>query len=213
MENTHFAGFYFEEIADSYTNTMNLVYVAFTRAKSALLINCEKPKSGENSNSNKSRNIRIQNLIQEALEKIDSNPSFNKCWNAELMEFELGSVPEVSGSEKAAEVEKIVTYQFTDFHERLRIRSTDDEFLLPTEKSKAAKNRGKIIHRILSLISSIDDLDKACQKVYYNGEITLEEMNEIRNELMKMLGLFEVFVWFNGEFKILNERNIFINTK
>jgi ATP-dependent exoDNAse (exonuclease V) beta subunit len=203
MKKSYFKAEYFTEKANVIIDTFNLIYVAFTRAKSALFINCPAPK--ENSRiPGKSAN----HLLKESLEKLSTQNQFLKCWNAGGDVFQFGTLPLAAKQKTASKSVLITNYQFNNFTEKIKLRATGEEFLIEGEKNSSIKNRGKIIHEILAEIETGEEIDAACLKAFNNGIINETELAEIGVTLKESLKNPQIAHWFDDSYKVINERSL-----
>lgn len=199
LENTIFKKNYFEEKVSYFIDTLNLLYVAFTRAESALIINApDSKKPGKSAHS----------LLKYALQQMGTSEPFSGSWNEERNLFRFGQY--IPGKEKEIELksEIIQQYKFQSFGERVRLRLSGEDFLLKGNKNQSVKNTGKLIHEILADIKTIDDVGKACFKALHEGRISDLERQEIQDNLTKYMQNPEVMPWFNGTFNVINERDL-----
>ena len=216
LTNTLFKKDYIEELVNSYIDTLNLLYVAFTRAKSALFINTVNPeKIGKDVNV----------LLKESLLAMLTKEPFETCWNEEENIFEFGQLNQPQSQKKEQKNRVIINnYSFNNFHNKLKLRLKSDEHIFSGEyrinetentsiaseySHKSKKNTGRIIHEILSKIKTVNDLDKACEQAFFDGKIDENERLAIQQELINSLQKPEVKSWFNGSMKVINERNLF----
>ena len=206
LKKSIFRNYYFEESANNIIDIFNLAYVAFTRAKSVLIINCPKPKepSGKSDDSSKP----IQFLLNKALENLAAGELFTKSWNEEKMVFQFGSIPVNQDKIEQSKPVLIKNYQFNDFGERVKLRNSGEDFLIAGEKHSAVKNKGKIIHDILSSVKTISDVENSCLKALSDGKISEKEMEEMKEILETNFKNPLIADWFNGKYKVLNERNL-----
>ena len=209
LAETIFSNDYFEEKVNSYIDTLNLVYVAFTRAKSVLMVHCENPGEKENS---KAPGKTINQLLKYALEKLSDNP-FNECWDAETTVFRFGEIPKFSAKKSDSYSEWMTSYSFKNFSERIRLRLNSEDFLIPGEKNKSVKNTGKLVHEILSEIETSGEIEAACRRAVSEGRMDETESNKIQKKLKSNLSKPEIEKWFDGSYSVLNERELLTNSK
>ncbi|MDB4583594.1 UvrD-helicase domain-containing protein, partial [Draconibacterium sp.] len=203
MEKSYFKDIYYEEKVNYMIDSFNLAYVAFTRAKSVLMINCPAP----NQNSRTSGKS-MHHILQKSLASISGNGQFSGCLIDEQSTFTYGAIPNYLDKNKESGSAIIWNYQFNDFSEKLKLRRSGDNFLVEGEKNKSIKNTGKIIHDILSEIETSADIEKACFKALQNGLISESELKEIQNKLQQSISKPEVSPWFDGSYNVLNERSL-----
>jgi ATP-dependent exoDNAse (exonuclease V) beta subunit len=211
MKRSFFKNDYFEETANHFIDVFNMAYVAFTRAKSALIIHCPQPKETKNSNEDSLKPIQF--LLNKALENLGSDQLFSECWNKDRSVFQLGSIE--AGNEKPEQSKSVIikNYQFNDFSERVKLRNSGEDFLITGERTVAVKNRGKIIHDILSSVITKADVESACIKALADGKINEIELDEIQEAIKISFENPLISDWFSGKYQILNERNLLTNEK
>lgn len=205
LKNTWFENEYLEEKSSAITDTMNLIYVAFTRAKSFLIIHTKDNREKDKKNVAKNADF----LLGEALLKMSAAPPFENCWNEDQTVFESG-IPGNSTSEfpKAQDQVLITHYHYQPFDEKVRLKTSGEKYLSSEDGQRSRKDTGNIIHEILSGIQKKSDLERACLKPFFEGRITEKELEEIMNTVKKILDHPETSCWFDGSWKVLNERNL-----
>ncbi|NQU54919.1 MAG: Dna2/Cas4 domain-containing protein, partial [Bacteroidetes bacterium] len=208
IEKSHFQDIYYEEKVNYIIDSFNLVYVAFTRAKSALVINCPAPNE-----KSKTQGKSMHHLLKKSLDTLANKDEFSECWKDENTVFEFGTIPQFSSKTKESNSVVVKKYQFNDFSKKLKLRTSGDDFLIEGEKNTSIKNTGKIIHDILSEIVTKADIKKACLKALNNGLINETELEEIQKKLQKSFDSSEISSWFDGSYTIINERSLLTNER
>ncbi len=206
LDKSEFKHRYFEEKLNNYVDTFNLVYVAFTRAKSILIMHSpevEEPKKNS-SPSDKPFNY----ILQRALTAQAQEKKFEKSWNSENTVFEFGTIPLNSEKKEVSKSKTISKYRFNDFSDKIKLRITGEDFLVEDEKHHSVKNTGKLIHEILSEIDTTNDVEQACTKAFLDGKIDKNELENIQQTLNTSLLIPEVMHWFDGTYQVLNERDL-----
>lgn len=205
MKKSQFNFEYNEEMVSSYIDVFNLIYVAFTRAKSILLVNCPEPVEPKTpSDSGKP----VHYLLMKALEKMVDKEEYSACFNTDTSTFQLGEIPKSTSESKASNSVFVHRYSFNDFSDRVKLRLSGDDFLTTSEQHHSIKNTGKIIHEILAEIRTAEDLKKACQKAVLDGKVNESEEKEIFENLKAQFENPEIKSWFDGSYEILNERSL-----
>ncbi len=207
LEKTIFRDHYLEEKGNAIVDTLNLVYVAFTRAQSALMIHAPLPRPKKNSKNNSDPGKSLNTLLKYALGP-ETSPGFHPYWNEEKTTFSLGRIPAFSAENTSGESEWISRYRFLDFSNRIRLRINSEDFLITGEAGQSTRNKGKIIHEILSDITTRNDVKAACQKAVSEGKIDAGEAVSIGQMLSQSLERPLVKNWFNGSYRVINEREL-----
>jgi len=209
MKKSLFKNDYFEESANHFIDIFNMAYVAFTRAKSALIIHCPKPKEPA---KNSEESLKpIQFLLNNSLEYLIQNELFAKSWNTDKTVFQFGSIQVSNEINEQSKSVLLRNYLFNDFSERVKLRNSGEDFLITGEKTVAVKNRGKIIHNILMSVKTLADVENACLKAFADGRINESELVEIQDTLQHNFENQQIADWFSGKYKVLNERSLLTN--
>ena len=203
MEKSHFQNEYYEEKVNYIIDSFNLIYVAFTRAKSVLFINCPAPPD-----NSKASGKLMHHLLKKSLESLSTKNEFSESWNEEKTIFQFGSIPKFSDYKRKSASVAIKNYQFNDFSDKIKLRTSGEDFLVEGEKYSSIKNTGKIIHDILSEIKTQNDIEKACLNALNNSVINEVEFVKIKNKLQESLSIPEITPWFDGTYRVINERSL-----
>ena len=139
METSEFAPMYFEEKMNYYIDTLNLVYVAFTRAASVLIANCPMPKESKN-NSGSGKPIHY--LLHKALANQSKQEEFADCFNEEQDRFEFGKIDLQQKDDDDQKAILIKQYNFNDISDKISLRLNGDDFLIEDEQHHSVKKYG-----------------------------------------------------------------------
>ena len=202
---------YFAEKFNTYIDNLNLMYVVFTRAKAGLYIWA----------TFSSKLTTVGDLLKLAVEKQASLGScglkaeesvlFETSYNPEKFLVEIGEYSALMETKKEGPQMKDVrlsAFEFADFRQFLNIRKRGEDFFSKENKKQSGINKGKLIHEILSLINTTSDLQKAVKRIETEGKIGSNEAETIISELTELLSDPEVKSWFDGTFRVVNERSI-----
>ncbi len=207
LQNTIFAREYFDEKLHAFIDNLNILYVAFTRAKNDLIVFTPKPKDSQ-------RNINsISSLLwtcmyvpvksQEGKIFIDLNQSLDE----DSAVFEIG---ENTHHEKSVDSlllhdELVIgTLPSVLFDDRLKLRLNNKYFF----SEKGQREYGTLMHEIVSKVSSIDSLEKVVEEYRLSGSITRQQKSDIIDLLSGYLSGPQISEWYTGDYKVLNEVQI-----
>lgn len=203
-----FREFFFERF-NTFIDNLNLMYVAFTRAKSGLFVwaahsdklstvgDLLKLSTGIVANENELNSREIIS-IGTHLNEADNKVEIGKLDDL----FDNAMQPETPGDLR------ISKFEFADFRKFLKIKKNGEDFFTSENKRQSGINKGKIIHEILSLVTTIDDLPRAVKQMETDGKIPSEEVESTTAGLKELLSTDEIKSWFDGSYKVVNERNI-----
>lgn len=185
---------YFEELLYNNMDALNMLYVATTRSKEYLYINTQGKKTKTITNIGDLLNMVYEDQLSEE--------------GQYLIE---GEVPDQSEKSSAVQEIEMEFYPVSDrlsqvFDANLKRREID----LITGES--AGRTGTILHEVLAMASSADDIDDALRTLLLDGVFKAEELPFLKAQALAVLqhtGLQEIL----GKSKqSLNERSI-IDTK
>ncbi|MFA5330097.1 MAG: UvrD-helicase domain-containing protein [Prolixibacteraceae bacterium] len=202
---------FFTEKFNTYIDNLNLMYVAFTRAKAGLYIWASFTNKFSSIGDLLKLAVENQDQLSGRLTE-DESVKFAESFNPEKMIVEIGGFSaNANGHQKENKTIKDVRlseFEFADFRKFLQIRKRGEDFFSRENKRQSGINKGKLIHEILSLIETTSDLQKAVKQVETEGKISSEESGKMVAELSELLRDPEVKSWFDGTFRVVNERNI-----
>lgn len=201
---------YLLERLQLWVDNLNLLYVAFTRAGKNLIIWSKKGQKGT-----------MSELLMNALPVVAHKEGID--WEEDC--YEQG---ELCPSE--TEKEKSSTNKLTqkpiklsvhmesirpDIEFRQSNRSADFiQGITEEESERRFINRGRMLHALFSDIETVDDIDSAIDRLYFEGIIeSVEKKEEIRANAHKALLQPEVQDWYSGDWQLFNECAIIYNQK
>ena len=206
-----FAESYFDEQMHLYIDSLNMAYVAFTRAKNELICLAPAPKkeieSLDKINSLSALLIACLSnespgLIKEVI-KLENNFENNS--------FSLGEPTQAIYNETVAFTvnEKINQYPSIKSNDRLRIRHQSLNFLLENQQLTDSRlNYGLIMHDILKQIKRKSDQNNAIDTLIREGRISVSESKTVEEEMQKFWELPGTESWFTDNVKVLIETTI-----
>lgn len=199
LQNTIFNREYYKEKLNAYIDNINILYVAFTRAKKALLISAPQSTS---TNVAMLLKVAIEQSVTSNKHLINLLENFDEEKNTLLLDenYTLPKPSEVSLNKDTS----IKRFSSTSFKNRIKIELNNKYFF----KENKEKDYGILLHDIISNISTKDDIERAVNKFYIEGSITKEEVNTITKQLEKFVTRKNISAWYDGSYKISNEIQI-----
>ncbi|MDD4589346.1 MAG: UvrD-helicase domain-containing protein [Parabacteroides sp.] len=213
LSNTHFAEDYFSERMHAFIDNLNVLYVAFTRAKEELIVFAPRPKKETKKKESSDKMSLISDIIWSAmsssLKQTDLGekllPLADK-FDAENGLYELGRWwhPAASLNEDKTQEILMQKLSFISSSDRLRLRLHGRDFLIDDSKRK----HGALMHEILSHIETRDDIAGALDFYQMNGVINPKETKEISKRIFGLLEVPDAKYWFDGTMRVFNEVDI-----
>ena len=215
LADTEFANEYFEEKLFNYMDSLNVLYVAFTRPVDRLIVfSTYKPKK-----SKKSKNSPIKSvdyglyltldeiaLTSDLLKKIESDDKISFIANHG---FDVQQYLSLKKHKSSANQITLDHYTINSWMDKTDIKLNYPNFLVP-ETLKQATERGLLMHQIMSQVRTMDDLPKAVYRVAEQGLIPKSQVQKIILSLEKMIRQAGVEDWFSDNWRVLTEETIIL---
>lgn len=205
MKHTLFSEYYYQERMKGYLDSLNLMYVAFTRAVDILWLGLPEREDK-----------KLKNMGDLLLGIMDKNPEKEPALEAldtyrEGDELIVGSLP---ASEKSS-FEKD-PWQFTSYisnisNRTLRLHMRSDSYFVDEEGVfRTDRVFGNVMHMVFSRIEYTEDVDKVLTGLLKEGIISVRHQPLMKTKILDMLSGELVSEWFERKKgrKIFNERNI-----
>lgn len=191
--NENAAAAYNDLIYKNELDTLNVLYVACTRAAQQLYILSnyhDKPKSSPN----------ISDLLTNYLRSAGK-------WTDGL-EYELGNSDKIIESKKAENSSISNKHYYSSSTQNKAVHIVTRSGSLWDSKQQEAIEKGEIAHEILARINNSADLDKAIAWAINTGMITAESKEEITALISEIINHAELKHYYSSETKNLNEKEI-----
>ena len=205
---------YNKEYLYQIVDNLNILYVATTRAKSNLIMFSDNTANKAN---------KISDLLNKVIpDLIIDGGTYDK----EQQLFTYGNI--VPSKESSGKVEEktdnpfeekpcVETLPFSYYDSRIEFRQSRElaRFLASDSEEKQQQAyiaEGELMHLVMSDIERESDLESALKKtLLLKGLIATEKQyDKIRNQLTRNLNHPNAKEWFNGSYKLFNERAILV---
>lgn len=208
LKKTIFEFEYFDERLHAFVDNLNVLYVAFTRAKKELIAFAPKPKERDDLLNT---STLLWHCINKSIgiEETEDNKTVDLSvyYDDENGIFELGKdyIPREKQTQKTL-VEEIPAGTLVNipFEERLKLRLKNRYYF----SDNGQRDYGTMMHEILSRVESVSDIEAAVEVYCFDGMITSAEKQKILDELDSFLYNPQVLSWYSGNYRILNEVQI-----
>ena len=204
--NTIFWKDYLEEKLFTYIDNLNLLYVAFTRAKHCLIAFTPKPKKQEEIKNVSDLlwvSIGKSNTISYTrdLPFIELSEYFRE--NDEETFFSLGNTKIIAKKKNTTQEKQTKTaqWQSVPFDNRLKLRFNSIGYF----SNNGKRDYGILMHDIISRVETIGNISQAVERKILSGELSAYEKENIISELTNLLSISEVSDWYSGKYTVLNE--------
>ncbi|MEJ2627126.1 MAG: 3'-5' exonuclease [bacterium] len=197
MENSLFREDYVEEKKLSILDSINLLYVAFTRAQDRLYIYYGTGKNANIKNTS--------DLIEQAIRDME--------WEQRSDAWIKGVPDEKIKCKDKIHPEILQSFPSHSWRHKITVRrrSSDLWKMVDTERIRKVE-KGVLMHTILSEIKTIDDIDQAVEDKYRQGYLSGQEMRQIQEDMHALMKIEysrgRVEDWFHPHLRIMNEKSI-----
>ncbi len=180
-------------------DTINLQYVALTRAKEQLYVisKLDLTSKGQ-SNPN-----RFSGKLIAYLKDIGQ-------WNQENNEYSFGNPlkPSVKKLEIKESEEILKLAHFDDSTKTYKVHIVTNSGKLWDTAQKNAIEKGNLIHDLMASVHTIEDVQRVIEEAYRRGEITVSEKETLTYEIQRVVNHPKLSKYFLKENKVYNERDI-----
>jgi ATP-dependent helicase/nuclease subunit A len=207
LSETIFAQSYADEKYSSYVDNINLLYVAFTRAKDAIYgFSVDNPKS-DNTIA-----VVIKDAITSGISEVGSTVmELNRFYNKDKCVFEFGEVPEKQReTPKKTDIlsEKYIVNEAIDSL-KLKLHG-ENYFSSDDQEAKEKINYGKLMHEVFEGIKTTADIKNSVRRLVLEGKLPDKESANLESRVEFLIETPEVAEWFNPETEILTEAGILL---
>ena len=197
---------YSDEAILAYLDSLNMIYVALTRAEDVFwgLVPYKEKIGTQNL-----LEVHLQQILENGIETEDGL-SLSTHFNPETRVFELGDWP----VEKPAKPELLpiptLRWAYKNWSELLEVKKYAVDFSQEGLEQRKKRNFGLLVHEILEKSVHLEAAKMNLQAFYFEGRLSESEKLEVEQQLK---GLFSnpVFAdWFEGEGVLLAEQGILL---
>jgi ATP-dependent exoDNAse (exonuclease V) beta subunit len=209
LAQSEFATDYFEELVLTAMDNLNVLYVAFTRARQRLYGWAPgKESSSRSGDAFPFTHIGdLMRLAAAAILALEEGDATTPQYDAEKGIWQIGEPVFRSNPPKASASIQANVLTYTQWQQRLRIKyqalasQTEEDMVLP-------RRQGVLLHDILSRMQHPSQLEQALQQVQREGWMDDYQAQKVRNLLEPVLQLEALAPWHEGRLKRLAERNM-----
>ena len=194
LDKTYFQKNYQEEKIRTYLDNLNLLYVAFTRAESGMIVTA--PYKNKRT---------VAGWLHDSIQR---NEEWTHAWNEASQELSLGdwNTPAPKDVTEVAHAVELESYFSSRWRDKLVIRQAGASFF----ESMGADQRNKInygihLHAVLSRIHYADDILLTMDRLVQEGFIAAHDKPAIQKQLDELLNQPVIARWFTSDWKVKTE--------
>jgi ATP-dependent exoDNAse (exonuclease V) beta subunit len=192
LENTDFALAYKNDMAKWHLESLNVLYVAFTRAERGLIALCEHPPKDK-----KNMFGTASKLLWSFFE--ETQP---EGWNAEANVFKVGML-EVVKRKQPTDLIQLNTYRSNKWSNKLTIKKTARAYY--DDEVEKQRNEGILLHEILSEITQWQQTEEVLSRYEARNDITANDKERYAELINRLWENDEVKEWFSSDYEVKTE--------
>lgn len=212
MKNSYFDKEYRDETIQSLVDNLNMMYVAFTRAKEELYIMLPLPQLPKNDNSNAdvigSASSTISTFLTNSPNFMSGKMKCKRRTGCEDFCYVLGDKQRKHENNVSEEFPKILieNYNSSAFDKKLRLRYESENYFSEQESPLQLRNYGILMHKVFSFVRSMKDVPAAIDRAVKDGLVGNEDVPELKRRVEKALRFAEQ--WFSDEnlYEVITEK-------
>ncbi len=186
LDKTAFSAEYYAEFIKWHLESLNVLYVSFTRAETGLFVFCEVPSS-------KKEKI-FSNASKLLWSFFEENPMDG--WDEKSKKFMKGTLP-INHRKQEGEVIQLNKYVSNKWSSKIQVRKTGKTYF--DDEVEKSRSEGILLHQILSEILDHTQTGEVLEKYERSMQITKEV--RLRYQLLfdRLWEDEQIRSWFNGE--------------
>ena len=209
LKDSHFAGAYDEEVRLSYLDSLNMLYVAFTRAEEAFFgfSTYSISKTKKEASPTRTGNL-LYSLFSGGFQFGEESSS---SWNAESLTFDWGQWPAViPGDGEAPAHAPALRWECMDWKSKLQTKTYPWDFSSEGIRAREQRDFGVVIHDILAAAQGLEDALRLVKEYTFDGRWEADIAAQITLKLEQLFALPQVKSWFDPDFPTLTEQGILV---
>lgn len=192
LEQTKFASHYQKDIAKWHLESLNVLYVAFTRAENGLFVFCEPPPS---------RKEKMYGTASKLLWAFFEKHEI-EGWNEGQKVFRIGSLP-VKHREADEQMIQLKSYTSNKWSNKLQVRKTGKAYY--DDEVEKSRNEGILLHQILSEIIRHEETAQVLDRYERAMQITAEDRKRYETLINNLWKDETIKGWFSGVGEVKTE--------
>jgi len=220
MSNSIFDGEFADETMQLWVDSLNLLYVALTRAEKNLILIGKDRNPEESDKKREERKATVPGNISELLLRIlesSENEELNTYWNSETRQYLSGTVylkkeKKKESTNKLNQKPTVLSFPYFSHTQKAKFKQSNrsKDFIEEEERTESSYiSRGKLLHYLFSNIRTMDDIPEAVDRLLFEGVIHSDaERAGLINYVSDAMQLPKVAEWFRPDVKLFNECSI-----
>ena len=214
-------------------DSLNLLYVAMTRAVNELYIFADRRSGNYASNPNRSVGALLESFADDAMDRGDDDMRKSDEETHIVLEFGERPACKPVGKKQDGGADGSSSLILADYHSRkrqgaMKCRDADSAVRTEEDRGDAApgtddmederdpRSRGNVCHAIMERVRVLDDLPRQIERAKALGLVGENEefLEELQAHVDNMRGVPEVETWFGSDiYKVITERAVILRER
>jgi ATP-dependent exoDNAse (exonuclease V) beta subunit len=220
MSNSIFDREFADETVQLWVDSLNLLYVALTRAEKNLILIGKDRNPEESDKKKEERKTTTPGNVSELLLRIlesSENEELNSHWNNETRQYLSGIIDlkkekKKESSNKLNQKPTVLSFPYFSHTQKAKFKQSNrsKDFIEEEERTENSYiSRGKLLHYLFSNIHTTADIPEAADRLLFEGVIHSDAEKEgLITYVSDAMQLPEVAEWFRPDVKLFNECSI-----
>lgn len=209
LAHSDFREIYAEEAIMAYLDSLNMIYVALTRAEEVIWGLSPYKQEFKKDTSLNYMELHLQLLLSGSLDGPDGL-SLSEYYNSESKVFDFGDWPKNVVNEKVDFKTPELRWNYKNWTELLEVKHYAVDFSKEGLDQRQKRDFGLLVHELLEKSRTHADIGLHLEAFYFEGRLDESEKFEVRQQLDKLF-VNPVFAsWFEGEGQLMVEQGILL---
>jgi len=206
LANSEFKSIYSEEAILAYLDSLNMIYVALTRAEDVFwgLVPFKSKIESQNY-----LEVHLQQILQNGIQ-IEGEDQQLGSFDAGTKVFELGDWPVNKPEKKEFRTAPELRWDYKNWSDLLEVKKYAVDFSEEGMQQRQKRNFGLLIHELLEKSLSLEDAKAQLEVFYFEGRLSASEKSEVATQLLRLFSNPVFSDWFEGEGILLAEQGILL---
>ncbi|WP_026952073.1 UvrD-helicase domain-containing protein [Algoriphagus mannitolivorans] len=206
LAQSSFRDIYAEESILAYLDSLNMIYVALTRAEDVFwgLVPYREKIGSQNS-----LEVHLQMILANG-SQIEQDFDLSEYFDGETRIFEFGQWPEEKPEKPELLPVPNLRWAYKNWSELLRVKKYAVDFSPEGLEQRRKRNFGLLVHEILEKSVHLEAALSHLQAFYFEGRISESEKAEVETQLNDLFSNPVFKDWFEGQGILLAEQGILL---
>lgn len=208
LADSDFSTLYQNEVRLTFLDSLNMLYVAFTRAEEVIWAFSDFSQSKKGISQKRTGNL-LYSLFSTGFS--GSALESKKYWDAEKLIFDWGNWPtSIQEDSSVKDFAKPIRWESADWTGKLKTREYAWDFSETGVASRANRLLGLLVHEILEEAKGLDHAMNLLRQMTYEGRLDEETADLIQKQLEDLFAIPQFKRWYDSDYQVMAEQGIIL---